>query len=111
MNQPIKTPAPKPADQPYDASDAVQVGLRQSKAQKRELMVKEGLRQAMSTSEGRAFLFDLIDFCGANRNPFSTHSNTMSFNAGQMNVGQKITADIMAAGLEAEWLLMGRESR
>ena len=107
--------APKQRDitpeTPFDASDPVQVESRQSKAAKRDLMRKEGLRRVMSQAEGRAFMFDLFEYCGLMRNPFSTHSNTMSFNAGLQSVGQKVYADIAAAGLEPEWLTMAKEAK
>lgn len=97
-------------DEPYDASDARQVGKRQARADQRDQMRKEGLRRAMSDAEGRAFVYDLLEFCGIGRTPFDTHSNRMSFNCGQMNVGQKLQGDIFAAGLDGFWLEMNTEA-
>jgi len=106
----LKTATEK-EEAPYNAADPEQVGQRKAKARTRDMLVSEGLRRTMSTMEGRAFMYELLDFCGTGRNPFSTHSNTMSFNAGMQNVGQKILTDIFAAKLEDEWLLMSKEAK
>lgn len=101
---------PVEQEEPFDASDERQVNKRQQRANSRDLMKKEGLRRAMSTPEGRAFVYDLFEYCGLMRNPFSTHSNTMSFNAGQQSVAQKLFADIAASGLEGFWIEMNNEA-
>lgn len=95
---------------PFDASDERQVAKRQSRAKARDEMRKEGLRRVMSSTEGRAFMQDLLEFCGIARIPFDTHSNRMSFNCGQMNVGQKLQADIFTAGLDGYWIEMMKEA-
>lgn len=47
----------------------------------------------MSEKEGRRFMWRLLSFTGAFRNPY-TGDNTTFFKCGMMNVGQKYLGDI-----------------
>lgn len=48
----------------------------------------EGLRQLLSTIEGRAFIWWLLGSAGVFSNPFAQNALHMAFNCGNMNFGQ-----------------------
>lgn len=70
----------------FDASNPKHVRERKTLARVYGKRISEGLSDAMSTSQGRAFLYDILDFCGVYRSSFTGNANTF-FNEGMRNVG------------------------
>lgn len=77
----------------FDSSDPKHVKDRQDNSKIRESKEQKGLKDAMSTPEGRAWVFSLLDMCGVHRTSFTGNSTTF-FNEGQRNIGLKIEGDI-----------------
>lgn len=63
----------------------------------------------MSDKRGRRFMWRMLDRTGVFRNPFTGNSETF-FRCGEMNVGQKLMADMTAFSPEA-YLLMIEEQK
>lgn len=95
MSQPQATkapapPAPKRAD---NVGDADRVAERNSTNAQREARRLNGLKQILDNKDARAYLWDLLEFCGVGRTSFTGNSTTF-FNEGQRNVGLRIQADL-----------------
>lgn len=70
--------------------------------------VQQAIRDLLATSSGRRFLFRWLGFGRIGSNPFASNALTMSFGCGELNVGQRMLADLMETAPEG-WLLMQRE--
>lgn len=55
----------------------------------------EDLKWVMSDTRGRRFIHDVLETTGVYRNPFTGNSETF-FRCGEMNVGQRLLAQLMA---------------
>jgi hypothetical protein len=84
------------ADEPYNASEPDQVNARQKKADRQAKRLKGFVKAVMGMAEGRQWVWSTLDRCGVYRNPFSDSPYVTAFNAGQMNIGQAILAEVMA---------------
>lgn len=76
-----------------DTSDPRQVEKAIKVSKTKDEVREEGLRQTMSSVQGRAWLYNLIEICGPGQNPFSTDALRMAFNCGELNIGNQIVAD------------------
>lgn len=63
----------------------------------------------LNSPRGRKFLYYLLGITGIGKNPFTANALTMSFTCGELNIGQRILADILSTQPEG-WLLMQREA-
>lgn len=92
-----------------DVGDAKQV--KQAGRKARLLQTEEDgvLAMVLSTIQGRRLMWRWLAMTGLFQNPFSTNAMSMSFNAGQMNVGQRLLAEINRVSPEA-YILMMREA-
>lgn len=83
----------------FEVSAAVKLNL----AEQRRVRQKEidDIRRLLRTPEGRRFLWRMMSLCGVFRNPFTQNSNQTAFNAGMMNVGQTVLADVNEADVTA----------
>jgi hypothetical protein len=50
----------------------------------------------LSTPAGRRFLRHLLTLCKVGQQPFTPNALTMSFNCGELNIGNQILAEIMS---------------
>lgn len=66
----------------------------------------EDLKWQMAHKPGRRQAWRLLSSTGVFRNPFNQSGALMSFNAGQMNVGQRLLADVMTHCPDAFVLMM-----
>lgn len=57
----------------------------------------EFIRAAMTTREGRFFMWWLLQIGKYGVNPFASNALTMSFGCGEMNVGAQILEEILTA--------------
>ncbi len=72
--------------------------------------IDEFLRQMLALRQGRTYFWNLLASCGIGRNPFSADALTMAFAAGEMNVGQRILADIIRVAPERYIEMMGEQN-
>lgn len=100
---------PTPRREEFNAADERQVAERTSQAKLRDHVYAQGLAHTLSTMEGRAWVYKVLDACGVFRTSFTGNSETF-MREGQRNVGLLIMADIMRDQEEA-YLLMCREAR
>lgn len=92
--QPTKAaPQPPAARQADNVGDADRVAQRNATNAQREQRRLNGLKQILDSKDSRAYLWDLLDFCGVGRTSFTGNSTTF-FNEGQRNVGLRIQADL-----------------
>lgn len=77
-----------------DASDPKQVSRKIKSDKSKELVAREGLRHAMSTEQGRAWLYRVLMWCEPFRSPFSIDALQMAKNCGEVNIGLQIIADM-----------------
>lgn len=81
--------------------------LRQAAAAA-ELRRNEFARGALTFAQGREFFYWLLSITALKANPFTTNALAMSFNCGQMNVGQQIEGLLTTLSPE-NYLLMLKE--
>ena len=72
---------------PYDAGDKDQVEKAENKDKKKERQRRQDLANILRTEGGRRFIWWLLGECGMYKSSFDKHSNTMSFNEGERNIG------------------------
>lgn len=94
---------------PYeDTGDRLSVKDKEKRAKVREERRLNGLRQIMSTPEGRLWMWDFLSACGLFAVVFNGNSKDY-FNLGQRNAAMPIFADIQRLCME-QYLLMVKEN-
>ncbi|MFM0151439.1 Bbp19 family protein [Paraburkholderia sediminicola] len=93
----------------FNAGDANQVAERKSKAQRIDERRRNGLRQIMASSDGRAWMWALLGDCGIFRSCFTGNSQTF-FNEGKREVGLPIMAEL-TEHFPDEYLVMAKEAK
>jgi len=73
------------------------------------LEIEKVYTNLLNDASGRKFLYYLMGITGLGKNPFTANALTMSFACGELNVGQRILADVLASNPEG-WILMQREA-
>lgn len=82
----------------------------QHRYEQRDAIAREnGLRLLLSTADGRRFVWLFLADCGVFRNPFTGNALNTAFAAGELNVGQRLLAEITEAAPE-QFLLMQKEN-
>lgn len=78
----------------YDTSDPKQIYevKKQAKASAKRTAAMVGA--IMDLQQGREWMFSLLSFCGVFTNPFATDPHRTAFLCGQMNVGQRVLAEL-----------------
>lgn len=71
---------------------------------------QNGLRQLLATADGRRFAWLFLADCRVFSQPFSSNALQTSFNCGELNVGQKLLAEITEADPDA-FLVMMKENQ
>lgn len=84
-------------DPPEDLSEVKTVKRRAAKANIARKALAEIVGAVMALPEGRRLVYSWLEFAGAFHNPFNANPYVTAFNSGQMNVGQKIQADVVGA--------------
>lgn len=92
MNEP--RPTKQDDKKPFDAGDAEAVRGREKLSKEGERLRQAGLKRIVENEDSRAWLWDLMAFCGIARSSFTGNSTTF-FNEGQRNVGLKIQAELV----------------
>lgn len=83
--------------------------LKQRWAEEDRLEIESQISRNLSTPEGRKFLYYLLSLGKIGQNPFTPNALAMSFACGELNVGQRILADILIVAPDA-WALMQKEA-
>lgn len=78
----------------FDAGDADAVRGREKLTKEAERKRLNGLKVIVENEDARAWLWDLMGFCGIARSSFTGNSTTF-FNEGQRNVGLKVQAELV----------------
>lgn len=55
----------------------------------------EFVKAALSTKEGKAYFYWLLEICNMGRNPYAVNALSTAFNCGEMNIGQQVQAHII----------------
>ncbi len=64
--------------------------------------------EILNTVQGRKFFFDLLKISKVGQQPFTPNALAMSFNCGELNVGNQILARIVSVNPQA-WIQMQKE--
>jgi len=70
----------------------------------------EFLRQMLSLRQGRKYFWGLLASCGIGHNPYRPDVTATAFACGEMNVGQRILADIIRVAPERYVEMMGEQN-
>ena len=92
----------------YDASNERDVAEREKGRKATEARRIDGLRQIMSTANGRLWMWSHLSSCGLFSTAFNGNSKDY-FNLGQRNAGMPIFADLHKYFLD-EYILMMKEN-
>lgn len=65
------------------------------RAKTRNVQIDSSIRKILSDSEGRRFLWWLLEIGRVNAQPFTTNAITTAFNCGELNVGNQVLARIV----------------
>jgi hypothetical protein len=65
--------------------------------------------ELLKTVQGRKFLFDQLALCKVGQQPFTSNALSMSFNCGELNVGQQILTRILSVDPDG-WVQMQKEA-
>lgn len=94
----------------FDASDPKAVKEAVKAAKSKDTLAKEGLKAAMQSEAGRAWLYKLLMLSAPGRNAFSSDPLDMAFRCGEQNIGQQIIAEMDEVSPEL-YLQMMKENR
>jgi aminopeptidase N len=92
---------------PYDtrAREARDTAAK-ARQEQADRMAVEDLKWQMAHKPGRRLAWRLLADTGVFRNPFNQSGSVMAFKAGEMNVGQRLLAEIMQHAPAAFTLMM-----
>ena len=82
---------------------------RANRGRIRDQLVAQGLKECVSTRQGRAFLNAIVAECGVYRTSFTSNNSAVFFNEGRRNVGLFLHAMLLKAHPD-ELLTMMKES-
>lgn len=91
------------------SDNQTQEELKQRWAEEDRLEIESQILKNLSTPEGRKFLYYLLSLGKIGQNPFTPNALAMSFACGELNVGQRILADILSVAPDS-WALMQKEA-
>lgn len=93
-----------------DTSDPRQVEKAIKASKTKDEVRVEGLLQTMTSVQGRAWLYHLIELCGPGQNPFVVDALRTAFNCGELNIGNQLVAQCHAVSTEL-YLVMMKENQ
>lgn len=94
----------------YDASDSKAVKAAVKDAKSAEAIIREGLRETMSSEQGRKWLHSLLLKCDPFRSPFSSDTHLMAHRCGEVNIGLQLIAEMHEVSPEL-YLQMMKENK
>jgi hypothetical protein len=80
----------------YDSSNPKHIKIAQQSAKAADEARRGFVAHIMERVDGRAYLYDLLVTCHVFAQPFSPDAHVTAFGCGELNVGQRLLADIMA---------------
>jgi hypothetical protein len=78
-----------------NASDPRTVEKKEKLQRERGRSKEDFIRASLGTREGRIWFWDLLDECGVFRNPWTANALVTAHACGEMNVGQKVLAEVV----------------
>lgn len=101
--------APDEPEGEFDANDPKQVNNRKRRAKQRAADDDQTVKDLLSSSRGRAWLWRLLGTCHIFGISFRADPYQTAFNEGERNVGNRLLAQIMRVD-SAAYVLMMREN-
>ncbi len=99
------------AAKPYNAGDPKEVNNARKRAARKTTERLRVVEALMKHEDGRAWVYELLESCHLYTNPFTLgHPDATNFKLGEMNIGQRLLADIVAAAPK-EYLKMCEEAK
>lgn len=80
----------------YDASNRKDIRRAEKAARQAEISRVEYLQAAMSVPQGRAWFYELLEFCHIFNDPFTGDALAEAYRKGERNVGLRLFSDIIA---------------
>jgi len=80
----------------YNAASRKDIRRAEKDARIDETMRIDFLRAAMSTTQGRAYFYEFLEFCHLFADPFSGDALVEAYRKGERNVGLRTFADLLA---------------
>ena len=93
----------------YDASNRKDIRAAEKAAAIAERNRINYLAAAMSTTQGRVWFYDLLEFCHVFADPFTGNALAEAYSKGERNVGLRIFADILTHCPDS-YILMVKEA-
>jgi hypothetical protein len=93
-------------EKPEDLGDPKHVAARRKRASDTRREFLETLEGIMSSPPGRAFIYELLTWCHLGTSPFSTNALSMAHNCGELNIGNRLLADISVACMDKYTVMM-----
>ena len=93
----------------YNAASRKDIRRAEKDARQAEVLHLEWLRTAMSTSNGRAWFYNLLEACHLFADPFTGSALTEAYLKGERNVGLRLFSDIIAHCPD-DYILMMKEA-
>lgn len=81
----------------YDTSDPQAVNKAKKKNARKRADRLKFVEAAMGLEEGRAWFYDLLNFCKVFQGPFNSDPYQTAFLCGEQNIGLRVLADIQDA--------------
>lgn len=106
MSEELEAPQVPEDELPFDSSDPKSVKARGKAVKSKEDIALEGLRMAMSSEPGRAWLYRALAWTGVGINPFNRDPVMMAFACGEANVGQQMMSDMQTVSFELYMLML-----
>lgn len=82
---------------PEDIGDRKTVERKKLTARLKDKDRLDYLKGVLASPQGRAWVWDMLSMCGVFHNPMRADAADTAFACGEMNVGQKILADVVRA--------------
>ena len=80
----------------YDSSNPKHIAIARKSAKAADEARASFINNIMGMVDGRAYIHDLLVSCHVFTQPFSANALVTAFACGELNIGQRILADIMA---------------
>lgn len=96
-------------EQLYDTNDPAAVKEKAKQVKQDEKARATMIKAIMDLPQGRKWIWEILTWCHVFSNPFATNAMIMAHNCGEMNIGQRMMADIMSACPDT-WQQMVKEN-
>ena len=80
----------------YDSSNPKHIAIARKSAKAADEARAGFINHIMGMVDGRAYIHDLLVHCHVFTQPFSANALVTAFACGELNIGQRILADVMA---------------